>query len=163
MQIHLHKNFFFCNNYSRKETISGNANWKLSNTFEIICNPSFMLFLFIRYRKVASSNTYVSFWSTCRPFQIAYEGNFWWLCTVTFRQKNIFELATWVSTRDSTLRLVVKNQCLFQFLKNYKFDKARNSTLIMKHISTPKWNCELLKDALTLIGMRYESKKNAQL
>ena len=33
----------------------------------------------------------------------------------------------------------------------------------MKHISTPKWNCELLKDALTLIGMSYESKKNAQL
>ena len=61
-----------------------------------------------------------------------------YLCTVTFREKNIFEFVTRVSTGDTTIRIVIKNQCLFQFFNDYKFGKARNSTLIMKHISTPK-------------------------
>ena len=39
----------------------------------------------LEYRKVASSNT--SPLRTCRLFQIAYEGDFWSLCTVTFGQK----------------------------------------------------------------------------
>ena len=39
---------------------------------------------------------HVSFRSTCRIFQIAYEGDFWCLCTVTFWQKKI-------CTRDSTI------------------------------------------------------------
>ena len=28
-----------------------------------------------------------NFWSTCWPFQMVYEGDFWCLCTVTFWQK----------------------------------------------------------------------------
>ena len=32
----------------------------------------------------------VSFWSTCRPFQIAYKGEFWPLRTLTFWQKVVF-------------------------------------------------------------------------
>ena len=38
-------------------------------------------YFFDAYRKVTSSNTFIS---TCRLFQIAYEGDFRSLCTVTF-------------------------------------------------------------------------------
>ena len=46
---------------------------------------------------------HVLFKSACWLFQIAYEGDFWCLCTVTFWQKNISELVMRISTRDSTV------------------------------------------------------------
>ena len=48
------------------------------------------------------------------PFQIAYEGDFRSLCTVTFGQKVDFLIVTRVSARDYTVHII--NECL-----SYKF------------------------------------------
>ena len=42
------------------------------------------------------------FWSTCRPFQIVYEGEIWWLLTVTLWERVYFRI---INTRPKPSRI----------------------------------------------------------